>query len=135
MLAASAVFYSCIWPWRSILGHLAIVALLGALLVDLFLGTTPKIPFTCSYLPGKSNFHLSFWLSIALVFAVVVEFAKYEVVALESPFRFANLIAILSMALLAARWRSTPDSSDISPVEFEEVPSSSVIQLGLSSNL
>jgi len=32
-----------------------------------------KIPFTCSYLPGKSNFHVTFWMCIGYIFALVAK--------------------------------------------------------------
>jgi hypothetical protein len=131
----SGIFYLCIWPWRSTLAHLVILALLGSVLIDLSLGGIQKIPFTCSYLPGKSNFHLTFWLCIGLIFGIVVQFAVFEKDALQAPHRFAGAVAMLAVVLVVTRWWSTPASWETSPVEFEEVPSSSVIQLGLSSNL
>jgi hypothetical protein len=43
-------------PLSQVAVHLAVLALLGITLVDLSLVGFYKVPFTCSYLPGKTNF-------------------------------------------------------------------------------
>src|SRR5262249_7529233 len=70
MLGAAALFL-WMWPLRPASGHLALLALLGLALTELCLLGAQKIPFTCSYLPGKSNFHLTFWLCIGLLMELV----------------------------------------------------------------
>jgi len=54
--------------WRLVLGHLIVLLLLGMLLVELCLYSFQKIPFTCSYLPGKANIHIVFWVGLVLYF-------------------------------------------------------------------
>jgi hypothetical protein len=49
-----AVSFLTLYPWQPVLGHLFTMLLLGILLVEICLYTFPKIPFTCSYLPGKA---------------------------------------------------------------------------------
>jgi hypothetical protein len=59
------------WPLRQALGHLVLLGLLAMLLADLCLCGFRKIPFTCSYLPGKSQVHMVFLSGLALMYAVL----------------------------------------------------------------
>jgi hypothetical protein len=151
--AGSAVVFLSLWPWRPAVGHLAVLGLLGAILVECWLGGIQKIPFTCSYLPGKSNFHLMFWISIGGVLAAIAKSADIERLALSNPARLAavlvtfgavallgpclrspahcsKVLVILGVAGVVDRWRTAPEGEE-TPVEFEEVPSSAIITLGL----
>jgi len=151
--AGSAAVFVWLWPWRPAAGHLVILGLLGTILVELLLGGMQKIPFTCSYLPGKSNFHMTFWLCIGAILAAVAKSADMERHALESPARLAAVLAVLGIAAILApclrspahcnkvlrilriaaildRWRTAPEGEEMA-VEFEEVPSNSFLVLGL----
>jgi hypothetical protein len=151
--AGSAVVFLWLWPWRPAVGHLAVLGLLGAILVECLLGGIQKIPFTCSYLPGKSNFHITFWLCMGAVLAGVAKSADIERQALQNPARLAAVLAILGIAATLApclrspahcsrvlkilgivavldRWRTAPEGEE-APVEFEAVPSSEILVLGL----
>ena len=55
-----ALVFLWLWPWRPALAHLGVLGLLGATLAELCLYNFHKIPFTCSYLPGKSYAHMVF---------------------------------------------------------------------------
>jgi hypothetical protein len=52
-LVSAAVCLS-LWSWRPAAMHLFLLALLAIILADVALWGFRKIPFTCSYLPGKS---------------------------------------------------------------------------------
>ncbi len=54
-------------PWSQIISHLIILAFFGSLVADLCLLNFNKAPFTCSYLPGKSNIQFVFWGAAALL--------------------------------------------------------------------
>jgi hypothetical protein len=64
ILATSAALLLWFWPGTQAAEHLLVLVLLGSVLVDKSLHGFRKIPFTCSYLPGKSNTHLVFWFGI-----------------------------------------------------------------------
>jgi hypothetical protein len=59
-LAALAFWF---WPWREALEHATVLALVGMIVAELCLAGFRKIPFTCSYLPGKSHFHMAAMLA------------------------------------------------------------------------
>ena len=57
---ATAVVCLGLWPGRQNAAHLVVLGLLGMILADICLLGFRKIPFTCSYLPGKSRVHMVF---------------------------------------------------------------------------
>ena len=56
VLLIIAVFFVGAYPWQPGLRSFLTMLWLGILLVELCLYTFPKVPFTCSYLPGKRRF-------------------------------------------------------------------------------
>jgi hypothetical protein len=58
LCALAAVVYLWMGPWRPVLEHLLVLALLGVILCEVCLQNFHKLPFTCSYLPGKSRMHM-----------------------------------------------------------------------------
>lgn len=118
----SAAVLFAVWPWRAAAGHFAVLGLLGLTLVEISLFGKQKIPFTCSYLPGKSNFHLMFWLCISLVVALIDGGAQLELRALQDSRSYAVLLAILGMAALLARWLTAWQvRSEDTDLRFEEM--------------
>lgn len=65
----TAVVCLGLWPGRQNAGHIVVLGLLGMILADLCLLRFRKIPFTCSYLPGKSRFHMAFLGALGLLVA------------------------------------------------------------------
>jgi len=127
----SAVLFLWLWPWRQAAGHLAVLGLLGSTLTDLCLMGFQKIPFTCSFLPGKSKVHMKFLYCYALLVGLIGA-AELERQALLDPAKFALMMAILIPAAAFARWRTwalakSPEASLL----FEEVPSTAVYCLDL----
>ena len=125
---ASAAVFLWMWPFRPAAGHLLILGLCGLILAEICLHGSQKIPFACSYLPGRSNLHLSFWLCIGLVMQVVNKIAGFEQRALEDPAACATLVAVLLALVGVARWRNAPERN----LHFEESPSGELQVLGLS---
>ncbi|HLK68328.1 MAG TPA: serine hydrolase domain-containing protein [Bryobacteraceae bacterium] len=128
--AGSAVLVLWLWPWRPALQHLAILGLLAVILVELSLRGVQKIPFACSYLPAKTNFH-PFWIFIPVLVVVVVRVAMFEQYAIENRMVFLELVLSMALAALIAWWRVTPEKWEQVPVEFEEVPVDHILVLGL----
>jgi hypothetical protein len=58
LLAASIILV--MRPWRPAVEHLILLGLFGVMVAELCLQGDQKIPFTCSWLPGKSKFHIAF---------------------------------------------------------------------------
>ena len=123
---AFAAVVTVLWPWQQALGHAAVLGLLGIIAAEIGLHGAQKLPFTCSYLPGKSNFHLTFWLCVGLIVQIIDGGAQLELRAL----RFALMIAVLAAAALAARWwTSAAAQSEDTNLRFEEVPVPAIFAL------
>jgi CubicO group peptidase (beta-lactamase class C family) len=131
--ALSATVLFSLWPWRPAAAHLAVLAFVGIVLAEFSFDSVQRIPFTCSYLPGKSNMHVTFWLWIFLIFLGIVGAAVNERKALESPTATAAVLAGLGIAAGAAilrnNWLARPSQAEL---RYEETPPDQLISLELS---
>ena len=88
-----------------------------------------KIPFTCSYLPGRSQLHIAV-LGVAYMLWVIGLNSK-EFHVLEEPAGLAGLLLALVIVWACARWSNTAHAkSDEAEVQFEEVEPPAVQGLG-----
>jgi len=117
-------------PWQHVAQHLVILALLGCLLVEFALYKFDKVPFTCSFLPGKTNIQIVFWgfAFIAGIFGVAS--AVYEQGALHNASKYTTMCGVLlaGVVALGALNRIRAKSAVL---YFEEVPPEVIVRLGL----
>jgi hypothetical protein len=107
-----------------------VLGLLGIIAAEIGLHGAQKLPFTCSYLPGKSNFHLTFWLCVGLIVQIIDGGAQLEIRALRAARGFAFMIALLVVIAIAARWwTSAAAKSEETDLRFEEVPVPAIFAL------
>jgi hypothetical protein len=133
VLAASAALWLWFWPWTTVAEHLLVLGLLGSLLADISLRGFRKIPFTCSYLPGKSKVHLVFWGGIFPVGLAIHKYAQLEQRAMASPLCYWAMAGSLATAALVARMVTDSTANRSEPdVQFEESASDELIGLGLN---
>jgi hypothetical protein len=129
----SAALLCSLWPWRPVAVHLAVLALLGIVLAEFSFDGIQRLPFTCSYLPGRSNLHLTFWLWIILLFVGVVGAAVNELKAFESPAASAAVLfglgTVALFAILRNNWLASPSRAEL---RFEEEPPDQLQSLNLS---
>ena len=131
LCAIAAVAYVCIWPWRQAAEHVAVLALLGAFLCEVCLQKFQKLPFTCSYLPGRSRVHMALMCLWPLL-AWSAMGVQWELGAFDHPARYAQMTGILAAAAMAARWSASHlAKSDQADVYFEETIPTVVQTLGL----
>jgi hypothetical protein len=128
-VAAAAVLL-WLWPWRPALAHLAILGLLGTELAEISLHSFPKIPFTCSYLPGKSYAHMAILGYLGLLF-LITKGADLERAALvDNPADVAAIVATFGIAAALARWRTSAlAASPDSALQFQELPQPAIFAL------
>ncbi|MBV9762687.1 MAG: beta-lactamase family protein [Acidobacteriaceae bacterium] len=131
MAIASVVFFIA-WPWQPAIEHLALLASLGLATTELCLQGNQKIPFTCCWLPGKSNMHIAFWICIMLILEVLLRVAGWERQALDKPsWCVAIALALVTCAGLLG-WRvSHRAEADRHALQFEEAPSWQLTTLDL----
>ncbi len=130
--AASATVFFCAWPWRPAAGHVAVLGILSMTIAELCLHGFRKIPFTCSYLPGTSNLHVTLLLCLMLGLNVTYWGADFERRALSDPAQYAWMFAILTAAAVFA-WRRTEGQADSgeNTLRFEEEAAPAIVGLGL----
>jgi hypothetical protein len=130
--AASAALLLWFWPWTQAAEHLLLLGLLGSVLADISLYGFGKIPFTCSYLPGKSKIHLLFWFGIIPLVIVIHKAAGLEQLAMAGPLGYSVMAALLGAAAFAARRVTNISANRSGPeTQFEETASDELIVLGL----
>lgn len=127
----SAVLCLRLWPWRQAVGHLVVLGLLGILLADVCLHGFRKIPFTCSYLPGKSQVHMVFLGALGLMYLVLLS-VKFERQALQEPRSMTTMLVLFGLAAVGGRW-ATAALARLEEEEllFEEASPPAVLELGL----
>ena len=121
-----------LWPWQQAAAHVVALGLFGIILADVCTYAFRKIPFTCSYLPGKSQVQVvilgAFCLLYFTLFAV-----RFERDVLSSSSGQATLVGVLLVVALVVRWRSVAlAKSDAAWLRFEEVHGDEILVLGLS---
>lgn len=127
----SAAILLSIWPWQRAVEHLIVLALVGFIVSHVCLTGYQKIPFTCSYLPGKTYVHMAFLTALGLVL-LITRGVTFESNALDDRNLYAWMVGILLAAAIAARWRTVSASrSTEAIVQFEEAPVPAIQLLGL----
>jgi hypothetical protein len=92
----------------------------------------PKIPFTCSYLPGKSQIHLVVLGVLCLLWCIVLS-VVYEREALADPVLFVPAVIGFAAVWACLRWRTAARArSEEAEVQFEEVATPAIQVLGLN---
>ena len=125
-------FYTALWGVQASLLHLIFVFTVGGILVEILLLKFQKVPFTCSYLPGKANLKLYWFPYVASFLLYAYGMPSMERIMLEYPVRFfifyTAAFAVLGY-LIFRRWQ-LPLSERT--VIFEEQPEPAVRTLNLS---
>lgn len=128
VLAWSVLFFA-IWPANPAARHIGFLLAAALVMVQLLLARFHKIPFACSYLPGKANLHVKLGL-------YAVAFLSFATAAIELEYRalfhFRTYLILLGITLAWAVWAyrrniSAPDTE----ILFDEVPPSDIESLNL----
>ena len=128
VLAAALLW---LWPWRDALEHLLVLALLAGIAAELCLSGMYKLPFTCSYLPGKTYLNMVV-LTVMGSMLLGLQAAAVERDALQSPFLYCAIVVGLATVLMLLRWRTTRNAaSALAALHFEETMEPTVLGLGL----
>jgi hypothetical protein len=124
---AAAIVFLTIWPVAPAVGHVLALGLFGLILVEFAVRGAQKIPFTCSYLPGKSRFHIAVYVAIALLVPLTFAVAEFESGLLQAPTGTLLLLGGLLAGLAALRWRTL--QAGRTELEFEDEPAERILTL------
>jgi len=128
-----ATAVACLWmrPDRQNAAHLVVLGLLGLIVTDLCLVRFRKIPFTCSYLPGKSRVHMVLLVALG-VLLTGPETALAERHALRGAGSMAVMLALLVFVWIVVRWTTVALArQEEQQLRFEEEEPPAVQGLGL----
>lgn len=117
-------------PLHQVAGHLVLLALLGWIFVESGLVGFCKVPFTCSYLPGKVHVQVVLWSFFILLVVFGMVTAEYEVPGLRDPVRTALTLVVLTVAALSLRIYNRHRAKS-AVLYFEELPPEEITSLGL----
>lgn len=131
VLSAALLFST--WPWRPAAAHVALLVCLGIILAEFSFDGVQRIPFTCSYLPGTSKFHITFWFWIYILLVGAIAAATNERTALQNAPATTVLLTVFGIAAAFCMLRNNRlASKDDTELRFEEVPSDQLLSLNLS---
>ena len=123
--------YAALWGTLVALGHMVFWLLLAALLSELLLLRFHKVPFTCSYVPGKANVKLLWPIYLVALTTYSYSTARLEVWLLADWTRWiiaCGTVAACLAATIVYRRRATASTLRLS---YEETPDATVQVLGL----
>jgi hypothetical protein len=132
VLLIVAVFFLATYPWGLALGHFMTMMCLGILLVELCLCTFPKLPFTCSYLPGKAQVHLVFWACVLFFVRLLDKASRLEDRMLGHVPSCIAMVLIVAVAAAGVRWLNTSRIGLTEDLLFEEENPAEITSLNLS---
>jgi CubicO group peptidase (beta-lactamase class C family) len=129
-LATAAVCVALRPGWQNA-GHLVALGFLGMIVADICLLRFQKIPFTCSWLPGKSHFHIAFPGAFVLLFAGAKAATLERQALLKTGSRWA-MLALLAVVWIAVRCTAAALAKrEEQGLRFEEEMPAAVLELGL----
>ena len=114
IVLATVPMYWLLWGPALAIGHTLFWLLLAALLAEVLLLRFHKVPFTCSYVPGKANVKLMGLVYLFALTTYAYTTTQLEVWLLGDPGRWAVGCACVLLSLVAIRLyrtRATPRSA------------------------
>jgi CubicO group peptidase (beta-lactamase class C family) len=130
-LGSAALLFS-IWPWQAAAKHLVVLVLMGIILAELCLRGTQKLPFTCSYLPGKQNLNVMLQLSGMVTLPWIVKTAQLERDSFDHLADYAAMIGVLATLAIGARWSAARlAKSEEGALKFEDAMEPTIFALDL----
>lgn len=125
--------YVLLWGWTAAGVHLAFGFVIALLLMELLMAGFAKVPFTCSYVPGKANIK-SLWALYVVAFLVYVSlFSGIELLILEAPSRLIWLFAIAALGKAGVSYYRRRRPAEDFVIVFDERPSPAVQTLNLQA--
>jgi hypothetical protein len=83
-------------PLHFVAIHLVVLALVGWLFAEIGLFNFYKVPFTCSWLPGKVHILVLFGCGLVLLVVFGLTCSEVELPALSSPTRTISMVLLLA---------------------------------------
>lgn len=125
--------YGSLWGWAYAARHMALVTLILLVALEYLMRGFPKIPFTCSFLPGKTNLKATIGIYIvAFVFFSFV-IARIELALVRARGGYWIGMAIIASALAYRAWRRIQFERCLKTFVYEERPDWKLASLDLQT--
>ncbi|MBN1271474.1 MAG: hypothetical protein JXB26_04315 [Candidatus Aminicenantes bacterium] len=98
------IFYSFLWGWIIAIYHCLYVLALSVLVMEVFFISYNKIPFACSYLPGKEKMQFLWVVYLFLYLAFINLMSWIELEILKTPSYIIIFYAISCLIILGIRF-------------------------------
>lgn len=121
LVAVSLPVFGLLWGWWAAARHVVFVALVGLILIEALTARFHKIPFACSWLPGKANLKVMFGVYWLLFFFFSELAAEFDLAGLRQPPVFLRIGLLFCAALAILRWRRRTDFRFVFEDEHEPV--------------
>jgi hypothetical protein len=108
------------WTVPAALSHAAFCWVLGRLFADILLLGTDKLPFTCTYYPGKSRVFTLWPLYIVLFFIYTVIFALLDLALTTRPNALLSFCLATMLLTTVIRYRRRRVLARLTGLRFEE---------------
>ncbi|WP_109484533.1 hypothetical protein [Occallatibacter savannae] len=131
VLAVTALLSRHYRPVGHAYEHIAFLSVFGWVLVELCLVRFDKVPFTCSFIPGKTNIQVIFWGAAFVCLILGLLFGAYESRALQHPRDYAILMT-WSVAISVVLWISNRIRARSAVLYYDEVLPEVITRLGLT---
>jgi hypothetical protein len=121
------------WPsWQTVV-HLVAFAFLGVILTDLAIISLRKLPFACSYMPGKGKLHFLFWGGILVGLPLINGAGALEYRLLATRLGSMELLVLVSSGAILLRWYNGRSRQNAGTIIFQEEEPIDLLALGLKS--
>jgi hypothetical protein len=118
------------WPWEQAGAHLVCLGLFGMMIGDAALYGFRKIPFTCSYLPGKMQMNVVIVASGLVLVPIVEQLVELEQEALQGLGTMIEMVVLVAVVAATVRWGTVRARAEGEQLRFEE-EDAAVLELGL----
>jgi hypothetical protein len=131
MLTLFVPFYLVIWDPLLVLLHTAYVSMLSLILIEMLLFQFEKLPFTCSYLPGKAN--LKLWWPVYVLACILYTYGmtELELWLLQDMRKFGFFIFLAGVVFFALYRHRSLFLKELNAIQFEEIPQDQAIMLSI----
>jgi hypothetical protein len=123
--------FVALWGWQTGGWHVLFGAVVAWLLVEAQMAGLDKLPFTCSYVPGKANVRSWWTLYVAAYLLYVGGLCWADLKILEQPSRIVWFLACAWGARMGIGRYRRGQLADSRPLTFDERPAPAVLQLQL----
>lgn len=110
---AAVPMYVFLWGWRLGVSHVLLSLLLALTVLQMLTTGFYKIPFTCTFMPGKANLKVMFIIYAVVFLILAFAIVQLELWALSDTARTLKAAVFAAAVLLWAIWRRRREESGI----------------------